>query len=104
MALKHGQLTKDISLNWKKIKWQDKKTNFSVLEQAAVPCVESIIVSKAAKVEWLCKRNPGGQQKRFKDCLKTNLTQCEINVENWDNLAEDRDVWRKAIRDGLKRF
>lgn len=34
----------------------------------------------------------GGQQKRFKDRLKRNLTICNINRENTEALAEDRAI------------
>ena len=45
----------------------------------------------------------GGGRKRFKDSLKHNLKQCNINPENWEQLANDRPSWRSAIHTGVAR-
>jgi len=106
------------------IKWQDKKTNISVLEQAATSSVESIIVKN--QLRWVghvtrmedCrlpkqmlyselsegKRDAGGPKKRFRDCLKKNIKQCCISEKDWERLAQDRVYWRRAIREGVERF
>ena len=86
------------------IKWQDRRTNSSVLEEANVTSIESIIIKN--QLRWAGhivrmpmsrlpkkilygelsngKRNQGGQRKRFKDNLKRNLKQCAINTEDWE--------------------
>lgn len=50
------------------------------------------------------KRDVGGQKKRFKDRLKSHLNQCAIDTKEWENLAMNRTIWRKAIRDGVEKF
>ena len=49
-------------------------------------------------------RARGGQQKRFKDHLKRNLTICNINQENMEALAEDRAGWRRLCDDAVQRL
>ncbi|PFX16120.1 hypothetical protein AWC38_SpisGene19623 [Stylophora pistillata] len=44
------------------------------------------------------------QKKRFKDGLKSNHNQCAIDTKEWENLAMNRTIWRKAIRDGVEKF
>ena len=102
------------------IKWQDRRTNSSVLEEANVTSIESIIIKN--QLRWAGhivrmpmsrlpkkilygelsngKRNQGGQRKRFKDNLKRNLKQCAINTEDWEEQASNRPGWRHAIHTG----
>lgn len=103
------------------IKWQDRRTNSSVLEEANVTGIESYIIKN--QLRWAGhlvrmpsprlpkkimygelsngRRNQGGQRKCFKDSLKHNLKQCGINPENWEQLANDRPSWRSAIHTGV---
>ena len=46
------------------------------------------------------KRTHGGQKKRFKDTLKTSLKRFNIDVDNWENLAQERVIWWSIIVDG----
>ena len=50
------------------------------------------------------KRHKGGQRKRYKDVLKSTLKACNIPVDEWQALAQDRPAWRAAIRKGTKHF
>ena len=50
------------------------------------------------------KRHKGGQRKRYKDVLKSTLKACNIPVDEWQALAQDRLAWRAAIRKGTKHF
>ena len=50
------------------------------------------------------KRHKGGQRKRYKDVLKSTLKACNIPVDGWQALAQDRPAWRAAIRKGTKHF
>lgn len=83
------------------IKWQDRRTNLSVLKQGAMCSVESVIVRN--QLRWSGhvvrmennrlpkqmfyseltegKRDVGGQKKRFKDRLKSHLNQCAIDTK-----------------------
>ena len=42
-------------------------------------------------------RHPGGQYKRYKDCLKSTLTQCSITPSELETLAMDRTGWRLGV-------
>ncbi|KAI8493649.1 hypothetical protein Bbelb_285700 [Branchiostoma belcheri] len=42
------------------------------------------------------KRTVGGQRKRFKDCLKSNLKSCGIEPQSLERLAADRNSWRQV--------
>ena len=43
-------------------------------------------------------RGPGGQYKRYKDCLKSTMTQCGITPSELETLAMDRAGWRFSCR------
>ena len=43
-----------------------------------------------------------GQRKRYKDVLKSTLKACNIPVDEWQALAQDRPAWRAATRKGTK--
>jgi len=48
-------------------------------------------------------RSCGGQKKRFKDCLKTNLKKCDIETNELEDLAADksrshRSEWRSLCK------
>ena len=50
------------------------------------------------------KRHKGGQRKRYKDVLKSTLKACNIPVDEWQALAQDRPAWRAATRKGTMHF
>ena len=50
------------------------------------------------------KRHVGGQRKRFKDTLKSTLKAYNIQVNKWQELAQDRPAWRTVARKGSKLF
>ena len=50
------------------------------------------------------KRSQGGQRKRYKDCLKSTLKLCNIDVDNWERIAQDRKSWRKVVSSGPSGF
>ena len=49
-------------------------------------------------------RRPGGQYKRYKDCLKSTLTQCGITPSELETLAMDRTGWRFACKSAVEEF
>lgn len=103
-----------------KINWQDKRTNISILEEANVPSITTIIMKH--QLRWTGhvirmpdtrlpkqilysqlkegQRVPGGPKKRYKDNIKTNLKKFHIPSNNWEDLARDRHSWRKALHEG----
>jgi len=107
-----------------KIKWQDRITNVEVLERSRCSSVEAMII--ATQLRWAGhvtrmsddripkqllygelkegKRSRGGQKKRYKDTLKHNLTVCNINPDNWETLAADRDLWRRTLKNNTILF
>ena len=44
------------------------------------------------------------KRKRYKDTLKSTLKACNIPLNKWQELAQDRPAWRTAARKGLKLF
>ena len=50
------------------------------------------------------KRIRGGQKKRYKDVLKANMKKCNIDFNNWEDIAKDRPLWRATIRVGATTF
>ena len=107
-----------------KIRWQDRRTNNSVLEETNSTSIEAIIIRH--QLRWAGhvvrmpdsrlpkkimyselrngQRNQGGQFKRFKDVLKANLKKCLINTNDWENTAMDRPAWQQNIYRGSQHF
>ena len=50
------------------------------------------------------KRSQIKPRKRFKDVLKSNLKELEIDVDNWEALTKNRASWRKLIRERCSNF
>ena len=50
------------------------------------------------------KRKASKPKQRYKDLLKVDLKKCEIPVQSWEELAADRQKWRKAIHEGVDLF
>ena len=86
------------------IKWKDYITNIEVLERAQLQSIESMLILK--QLRWAGhitrmpdtrmpkavfygelvqgKHNTGAPQKRFKDQLKRQLCQADINPKTWE--------------------
>ncbi|KAL4714266.1 hypothetical protein ACJJTC_009618 [Scirpophaga incertulas] len=47
------------------------------------------------------KRPVGRPLLRFKDCIKRDLISFDIDFSHWEDLAVERDQWRKITADGL---
>ena len=43
------------------------------------------------------KRSRGGHGKRYKDVLKANMTKCNIDPNNWADVARDTPFWRVKL-------
>ena len=46
----------------------------------------------------------GVERKRYKDCLKSTLKLCSIDVDNWERIAQDRKSWLKVVSGGPSDF
>ena len=47
-------------------------------------------------------RKRGRPLLRFKDVCKRDLTLLDINTNRWENLAQDRTIWRNTIHQSLQ--
>ena len=100
------------------VTWQDKVTNKEILERAGLPSMADILIEKGLRwlghvhrmgqerlprrllYSQLCegKRNQGRPRLRFKDVAKRNMKWRKIDVESWQSTANNRAVWRAAIK------
>lgn len=46
------------------------------------------------------KRAPGGQKKKYKDNIKTNLKKFHIDFKAWEDVATDRPTWGNIVCEG----
>ena len=103
-----------------KIKWQDRIPETEVLKMAGMQSVHTLL--KLAQLRWTVhvtrmpderlprkilygelqvgKCSHGGQKKRYKDTLKAALKDFNIPTESWDQIAQDRTMWRGLIKRG----
>ena len=49
-------------------------------------------------------RRPGGQYKRYKDCLKTTLNECDITPSELETLARNRNDWWSMCKSAVEEF
>jgi len=49
-------------------------------------------------------RHLGGQYKRYKDCLKSTVTQCGITPSELETLAMDRTGWCSTCKSAVEEF
>ena len=47
------------------------------------------------------KRSRGRPLLRYKDVCKRDMTDTDINIATWEEVAADRGVWRAKIRNGI---
>ncbi|KAM9164951.1 uncharacterized protein ACDP82_002140 [Pangshura tecta] len=107
-----------------KIKWEDRRTNISVLEEAKIASIEAMIIHQQfRRTGYIVRmpdhrlpelvllaqlkegyRNVGGQWKRYKDLLKDNLKKCNTDIDTWETRAQDRLKWSEVLRDGPLHF
>ena len=106
------------------VSWKDHVPNQEILRRAELTGIEAML--NLAQLRWsghvtriddsrlpnqlfhaelsTGKWHKGGQRKRYKDVLKSTLKAYNIPVDKWQALAQDRPVWRAAIREGTKHF
>ena len=104
------------------IKWQEKIPDTEVLDRAGLPSIHTILMQ--SQLRWARhvarmaehrlpkklmfgellegKRSQGRQKKRFKDTMKVSLKAFGIEHTSWEQVAQDRNKWRRAIKLGAK--
>ena len=104
------------------IRWQDRISNEEVLKRAGLCSIQAML--GARRLKWLGhvhrmgdsripkqilygelvqgKRKRGGQVKRFKAQVKSDLEAFGIGSSSWSQLAEDRSKWRGAVKKGVR--
>ena len=107
-----------------RVSWKEHVPNQEILRSAELTGIEAML--NQAQLRWsghvtrmddsrlpkqlfhaelsTGKRHKGGQRKRYKDVLKSTLKACNIPVDEWQALAQDRPAWRAATRKGTKHF
>ena len=107
-----------------RVSWKEHVPNQEILRSAELTGIEAML--NQAQLRWsghvtrmddsrlpkqlfhaelsTGKRHKGGQRKRYKDVLKSTLNACNIPVDEWQALAQDRPAWRAATRKGTKHF
>ena len=86
------------------IRWQDRVTSTAVLEKAGSLRMEDGRIPKDLLYGQLASgcRPEGCPALRYKDVYKRDLKLTDINPDGWEKLADDRDGWRLAVRDGVR--
>ena len=100
------------------IKWQDKITNVAVLERANIPSMEDLLIRKNLRwtghilrlnserlpLQVLYSQLSSGTRKRgrprlrFKDTVKRNLKQRNIDPNQLGMLCKERSTWRGLVK------
>ena len=58
--------------------------------------IKQLLYAELSSGKW----KTGGQWKRYKDQLKANLKNCEMDLR-WKTTADDRAYWRRTSRMGV---
>ena len=100
------------------VTWKDKIINADILNRAGMPSMADILIEKGLRClghvhrmgtkrlprqllySQLCEgsRNRGRPKLRFKDVMKRNMKERNINNNIWQQTAEDRPGWRRKIK------
>ena len=106
------------------ISWDDKIKNSTILSQCNISGIEAFLIK--AQLRWSghlirmndnripkqlfygqiidAPRNRGRPLLRYKDKLKDNLKRLNIDPNNWEFLAADRNAWRSTCFHELSAF
>ena len=104
------------------VTWQDRVSNNEVLQQAKMVSMTTLL--RQRRLRWLghvCrmdegripkdilyselatgKRTAGRPHLRFRDVCKRDLKALEIDIDNWEELAQDRSKWRQTLTTALE--
>ncbi|XP_014784919.1 uncharacterized protein LOC106879754 [Octopus bimaculoides] len=106
------------------IKWKSLTLDTVVLQQANTPSIEMILIrSQMRLVGHLArmqddrlpkqlfygelqrgKRPRHNPKKRFRDAVESNLKALNVKVEDWEQMTQDRSVWKQMIYNRCKAF
>ena len=50
------------------------------------------------------KRSQGRPMQCFRNVCKKDLRDCMIDTQNWESLADDRDLWKRTVKHGIATF
>ena len=104
------------------IHWQDKITNTEVLHRASLPSMYTLL--KQRRLRWLGHvrrmedvripkallygelsrggRGTGRPKLRFKDVLKRDMKDLNIDTNSWESIAADRPQWKATLTKQLQ--
>ena len=105
------------------ITWEQRIPDTDVLEQAKQPSLHAMLQQR--RLRWIGhvhrmphtrlprailyselasgKRTTGRPLLRYKDVCKQDLAETGIGTKRWQQCALDRDNWREAVTDGVKK-
>ena len=106
------------------IKWEDRRTDASVLTEAKTTSIEAMIIKHQLRWSGQCvrmsverlpkkvlysqlsqgQRTREGQRKHYKDTLKASLQKWSTNTASWENLTADRASWRQLLHRSTASF
>ena len=103
------------------IRWDDYVTNEEVLERTGMHSVYALLQQR--RLRWLGHvsrmpdkripkdllygelqlgaRNQGRPIQRYKDVAKRDMTNCNIDPQQWEVAASDRSCWKQTVKEGL---
>ena len=117
----HRSIRKILNINWKEF-----IPTYIVLQRSDMPMIDSII--KKSRLKWVGhvnrmpdhrypkqllfsqlaegKRNRGKPKQRWKDLIKRDFKQCNIDHEKWADLSaeENKYKWRELIHKGIEKW
>jgi len=107
-----------------RIQWKDKVLNIEVLQICNLTGIEAMLMT--AQYRWVGQvtrmedtrlpkitfyselehgtRSHGGQLKRYKDMLKTNMRACDLPPNELEDLTGDRSSWRSSYKKQVSVF
>ena len=106
------------------IEWHHRVTNNEVLRLADMDSIFCLL--KQRRLRWLGhvrrmddgripkdllygelavgKRSQGRPMQCFRNVCKKDLRDCMIDTQNWESLADDRDLWKRTVKHGISTF
>ena len=106
------------------IEWHHKVTNNEVLRLANMDSIYSLL--KQRRLRWLGhvrrmddgripkdllygelvvgKRSQGRPMQCFRNVCKKDLRDCQIDIQSWESQADDRDLWKRTVKQGIATF
>ena len=104
------------------VTWKDKVSNIAILERTGSTSLHLLLCQR--RLRWLGhvhRMNDGRIPKdilygelatgsrplgrptlRYKDVCKRDLKLTNISTTNWESLADDRNLWRQAVKGGIR--